>query len=86
MQISKQDFEAWRSSPVTDEVFHWVEGYITDSEEQWAAQLSGPRMDERKLADLRLELRTRIMIATYLVNVSHEDINADREMDTNKGL
>ena len=77
MKISKQDFEAWRSSPVTDEVFLWVERYITDSEEQWAAQLAGSHMEERKLADLRLELRTRIMIATYLVNVSHEDINAE---------
>ena len=77
MKISKQDFEAWRSSPVTDEVFLWVERYITDSEEQWAAQLAGSRMEERKLADLRLELRTRIMIATYLVNVSHEDISSD---------
>ena len=75
MKISKQDFEAWRSSPVTEEVFKWAESYITDSEEQWAAQLAAGRLDDRRLADSRIELRTRIQIATYLVNVSYGDIS-----------
>ena len=77
MKIAKDDFEAWRSSPVTEEVFKWVESYITDSEEQWAAQLAAGRLDDRRLADSRIELRTRIQIATYLVNVSYGDISED---------
>ena len=81
MKISKQDFEAWRSSPVTEEVFKWVESYITDSEEQWAAQLAAGRLDDRRLADSRIELRTRIQIATYLVNVSYGDISEEPERD-----
>ena len=75
MKIAKDDFEAWRASPVTEEVFKWVESYITDSEEQWAAQLAAGRLDDRRLADSRIELRTRIQIATYLVNVSYGDIS-----------
>jgi hypothetical protein len=71
--IEKEDFEAWQANPVTVAVFRALAAKAEEAKQKWlSASWQGGRPDPLLLADLR----ARAEIATDIVNLSHEDLEA----------
>jgi hypothetical protein len=70
MQLEKDDFDAWRSDPVTVEVMRVVQRLADRAKEKWLEiSWAGGSADPVMLADLR----ARAEIATDLFEMTFED-------------
>ena len=71
-KISKEDFEAWRDNPVTQEYFRQLQNIISDAKEQCSQSLwhSEGLWRNGEAKDLRIACRSRAECAEDMLNVN----------------
>lgn len=51
--MTQEDFDSWMDHPVTQALFHWVEGKRTDLKDMWAnGAFTGPSWDETHIKNV----------------------------------
>ena len=83
IRIAKEQFDAWKENPVTEEVFRALQAMAETSKEEWVAASWG-----QGIADLNMlrELRARADAAQDMIDIEYSDLeewlDAERERDT----
>ena len=77
MKISKQDFEAWRSSPVTEAFFDAINDVAERARLTWMeASWNNERIwTDHKAGEMRAACRARAECAEDILNLNFEEEN-----------
>lgn len=78
--IDKEEFDAWRHSPVTEAVFKALALKAAEAKQAWVVASWGQgNTSEVLLADLRATSET----CTYVTELDHDELEAMLESDRN---
>ena len=82
-KISKEDFEAWRDNPVTQEYFRQMQRMIDTARQQWVSDswASEKLWINGEARDLRIACRAKVECTEQLLklNLTDEDYEGDDE-------
>ena len=80
MAITKDEFEIWLITPVTDAVFSRAEALVEESKRQWLSLLSATgAVDQPKLLVTYLDLRARKQALESLLEITPKDLDIDNQ-------
>ena len=84
MNITKDDFDVWRSHPITKAFYAKFVEHIYKAEDLWGSAINGS--NDANLPLLRAELRARMNLATHMLNIDHEDFEEKEDEERERDL
>jgi len=77
VEITREEFEAWRQNAVTEAVFDVLRSKTAEAQRQWLdASWAAPRIDDQ-LYLLLADLRGGAKLAHDIVNMTFEDLQSE---------